>query len=126
MAEKKHKVRLLDLTFHKRNIFQSVEKEVQKFSPEIVGFSVTTFNFSLGLSLAKNIKKIDKNIDKTYLNQVNKSYNRFFFHYDRSPLVVVKTTDIDFVNKEEDLENLIHIINNAKKGTHYYSPLGSP
>jgi deoxyadenosine/deoxycytidine kinase len=92
--------------------------------PDLVIFLQADLDVLVSRIRSRN-RKLDKSIDKTYLDQVNKSYNRFFFHYDQSPLVVVKTSNIDFVNKEDDLENLINIINNAKKGTHYYSPLGS-
>ncbi|OGL43464.1 MAG: deoxyadenosine kinase [Candidatus Schekmanbacteria bacterium RBG_13_48_7] len=135
-----HPVTISDYLFEKDRIFAYINLDEHELiiyervynmlkdsipKPDLVIFLQADLDALLARVRHRN-RKIDKNIDKTYLNQVNKSYNRFFFHYDRSPLVVVKTTDIDFVNKEEDLENLIHIINNAKKGTHYYSPLGSP
>jgi deoxyguanosine kinase len=111
-----------ELALYER-IYSMLKDSVPK--PDLVIYLEADLDILLNRIHHRN-RKIDKNIDKSYLDQVNKAYNRFFFHYDRSPLVVVKTTDLDFVNKEEDLENLIYIINNAKKGTHYYSPLGSP
>jgi len=38
---------------------------------------------------------------------------------------VVKTDDIDFVNNEEDFENLVYIINKPISGKKYYNPSGS-
>jgi len=40
-------------------------------------------------------------------------------------LLVVNTSDIDFVNREEDLEDLIEQIRAMEKGVQYYVPLGS-
>ena len=61
--------------------------------------------------------------DPAYLEDVVKAYNEFFFHYDESPLLVINTSDIDFVENEEDLENLIAVIRRMRKGTHHYIPI---
>ena len=42
-----------------------------------------------------------------------------------TPLLVVNTSEIDFVNREEDLEDLIEQIRNMERGVQYYVPLGS-
>jgi deoxyadenosine/deoxycytidine kinase len=48
----------------------------------------------------------EREIDIEYLRAVSQAYNTYFFHYDESPLLVVDTSEIDFVNREEDLESL--------------------
>jgi len=40
----------------------------------------------------------ERDLDRTYLEDVNAAYNHFFFHYSVTPLLVVNTNDIDFVN----------------------------
>lgn len=67
----------------------------------------------------------EANLSEKYVAEVNRSYNHFFFHYDASPLLVVNTSDIDFVSREEDLEDLIEQINSMERGVQYYVPLGS-
>ena len=67
----------------------------------------------------------EREIDIEYLRALSQAYNTFFFHYEESPLLVVDTSEIDFVNKEEDLKNLIREIRSMKRGTWYYNPLGS-
>jgi deoxyadenosine/deoxycytidine kinase len=64
-------------------------------------------------------------IDPEYLEEVNKSLNNFFFYYSETPLLVINTNDIDFVEKKCDLEELIHKINGHTIGREYYNPLGS-
>jgi deoxyadenosine/deoxycytidine kinase len=64
-------------------------------------------------------------MDRKYLEELNAAYTHFFFHYDASPLLVVNTSDIDFVNRREDLEDLIKKIGETRAGMHYYVPLGS-
>ena len=31
---------------------------------------------------------------------MNRAYNHYFFHYSSTPLLVVNTADVDFVNEE--------------------------
>ena len=64
-------------------------------------------------------------MDPDYLDAVNKSFNNFFFYYSDTPLLVINTNDIDFVEKKCDLEELIIKVNSHKIGREYYNPLGS-
>jgi len=64
-------------------------------------------------------------IDPGYLDQVNKALNNYFFYYSDTPLLVINTNEIDFVEKKCDLEELIKKINGHKIGREYYNPLGS-
>ena len=79
--------------------------------------------------LYKRIKKRDKSYEKNitpeYLEDVAQAYNQFFFHYDEGPLLVVNTSEIDFVSSGNDLADLIKEINNMGPGTQHYVPLGS-
>ena len=53
-----------------------------------------------------------------------RAYNDFFFHYNETPLLVVNTSDIDFVGNADDLESLLTAVRRMKKGTQYYNPMG--
>jgi deoxyadenosine/deoxycytidine kinase len=79
--------------------------------------------------LYKRIKKRDKKYERgvtfEYLGEVAQAYNRFFFHYDETPLLVVNTSEIDFVSSSKDLADLIKEINSMGSGTQHYIPLGS-
>ena len=73
--------------------------------------------------LLKRIRKralwYEKEMDQEYLKRVSKAYNTFFFHYKDTPLLVVNTSNIDFVHREADLKNLIREIRNTAKGVRY-------
>ncbi len=62
-------------------------------------------------------------LSQDYLAEVNRAYNHFFFHYTRTPLLVVNTAEVDFVHRDEDLEDLLKQIRSMGKGTQYYVPL---
>lgn len=68
----------------------------------------------------------ERPIDGDYIEELNDAFNYFFFHYDDSPLLVVKTDDIDFVENSDDFENLLDIIKKPISGKKYYVPAGSP
>jgi deoxyadenosine/deoxycytidine kinase len=79
--------------------------------------------------LYKRVKKRDKKFERgvtfEYLSEVSQAYNQFFFHYDETPLLVINTSEIDFVSSSEHLADLIKEINNMGSGTQHYIPLGS-
>jgi len=79
--------------------------------------------------LYKRVKKRDKSFERgvtfEYLAEVAQAYNRFFFNYNETPLLVVNTSDIDFVASSKHLADLIKEINNMGSGTQHYIPLGS-
>lgn len=67
----------------------------------------------------------ERDIPLEYLEDLIQAYNHFFFHYTDTPLLVINTTDIDFVRRKGDLDDLIRQIQSMKRGTQYYVPLGS-
>jgi len=64
-------------------------------------------------------------ISEAYVEEVNKAYNYFFFHYNNTPLLVIDTTSIDFVHHEAHLDELVAQIRKMDRGVQYYRPLGS-
>lgn len=79
--------------------------------------------------LIKRIKKrshsFEKSIDYEYIDGLNKAYDYYFFHYSETPLLVVKTDEIDFVNTEEHFNDLIDVIGRPVPGKKYYVPAGN-
>jgi deoxyadenosine/deoxycytidine kinase len=67
----------------------------------------------------------EKGVKDEYLEKLIDAYNRYFFYYSDTPLLVVNTTEIDFVNNPEDLANLVKEIKSMKGGSQHYIPLSS-
>jgi deoxyguanosine kinase len=67
----------------------------------------------------------EKAISEEYLGEVVKAYEHFFFHYTSSDLLIVNTSEIDFVERNEDLQELLRKVTAPIKGTQYFLPLGS-
>ena len=56
---------------------------------------------------------------------MSRAYNDFFFHYTETPLLVINTSDIDFVHNAADLDNLVSVVRKMRKGVHHYLPLAA-
>lgn len=66
----------------------------------------------------------ETDISPEYLEAVARAYEHFFFRYSASNLLVVDTTEIDFVERSEDLQELLTRLRQPVKGTQYFLPLG--
>ena len=75
--------------------------------------------------IRKRGREFERKFDPEYLAELARTYNDFFHRYDETPLLVINTSDIDFVESEKDFEELIRAIGSIKAGTHYYQPLGT-
>ena len=67
----------------------------------------------------------ESTISDDYIEAVIKAYEHFFFHYTASDLLIVNTSEIDFVDRNEDLQELLRKVSEPVKGTQYFLPLGS-
>ena len=77
-------------------------------------------------TLMKNIssrgREIEKNISEDYIDALNQVYNEYFFRYQDTPLVIINTNNIDFVNNHKDLEEVINYIRQPVTGTKFFNP----
>jgi len=110
-----------ELALYER-VFEALGPRVTK--PDLVIY-LQARNDVLMARIRKRAREFERKFDPTYLEDLCRRYNEFFFHYVDTPLLVVNTSDIDFVNNAEDLENLMNVVRQTKKGTHHYQPLAS-
>lgn len=134
-----NQITLCDYLFSKDRIFASLNLDNHELalyeqifhllngqipSPDLVIFLQARPEVLLHRVKSRNIP-YEKELDLEYLKALTEAYNYYFFHYDRTPLLVVNTSEIDFVNRKEDLAQLIREIKGMKKGTSYFTPLRS-
>jgi deoxyadenosine/deoxycytidine kinase len=74
----------------------------------------------------KRLKASEKGLTPEYVAQLIEAYNYYFYHYEETPLLVVDTNEIDFVNHPADFDDLVTQIQKAKKGVQYYVPAPHP
>jgi deoxyguanosine kinase len=103
-------------------LYGTLEGEVPK--PDLVIF-LQAETRTLVERISRRDRQYEAQISDAYINEVNKAYNYFFFHYTQTPLLVIDTTSIDFVHHEEHLVELVEQIRKMDRGVQYYRPLGS-
>lgn len=103
-------------------LFQLLRKRIKP--PDLVIFLQATTDV-LVERIRKRDKKYEKGISTKYLEEINRAFNDFFFHYSDSPLLVINASRIDFVNVPEDFEDLVAQIGRMRTGTQYYVPMSS-
>lgn len=74
--------------------------------------------------IARKKSPAEKQISRAYLEEVVRAYEHFFFHYSASDLLVINTSEIDFVERNADLQQLLRRLQEPVKGTQYFLPLG--
>ena len=131
-----HKKLVSDYLFEKDRIFATLnlsEKEMKLYDgiarlmeKEIPVPSLVIYLQASTKHLMDNIHKrgrsFEKNISFDYINALNELYNKFFFHYNKAPLLVINTDEIDFQNSEQDYQDILVEINHHQAGTRYYIP----
>ncbi|MEW6410581.1 MAG: deoxynucleoside kinase [Nitrospirota bacterium] len=68
-------------------------------------------------------REYEKGITREYVEELNEMYNNFFFNYSETPLLVINTSEIDFIKHNEDLRDLARHIRKMRGGTLYYRPM---
>ena len=61
-------------------------------------------------------------IGKSYLERLSNAYTRFFYDWNRSPLLIVNTADINPIDDDHDFELLFAEICKVKSGRHFFNP----
>jgi len=110
-----------ELALYER-VFEALTPRVTR--PDLVIYLQARLDVLLA-RIKKRGREFERRFDPVYLESLCKAYNDFFFHYQDTPLLVVNTSDIDFVNNSDDLENLLQVVRQTRKGTVHYQPLPS-
>jgi deoxyguanosine kinase len=75
--------------------------------------------------IEKKASREETQISLEYIEEVARAYEHFFFRYAASDLLVINTSEIDFVERSEDLKLLLRRLQDPVKGTQYFLPLGA-
>ena len=74
--------------------------------------------------VSKKADPAQTQISPEYVEAVANAYEHFFFRYSGANLLVVDTSEIDFVERNQDLQELLRRLRQPVKGTQYFLPLG--
>ena len=66
-------------------------------------------------------RAFERDIGGDYLDALNGAYNYYFHHYRDTPLLVVNTNELDFVNSSRDFDLLFEQLTEAFQGTRFFA-----
>jgi len=102
-------------------VMNAVEKKIP--APDLVVYLQSSVD-RLMTNIRKRARSYETNMSEEYIRDLNEAYNYFFFRYKASPLLIVKTTDIDFVQNPQDFEDLLQqILRPSRAPVEYYNPM---
>jgi deoxyguanosine kinase len=110
-----------ELALYKR-LADMLERDVPQ--PDVVVYLQASVD-ALMDRIRRRGREFERDMSREYIETLNEAYNYFFFHYTETPLIVVNTNDIDFVENTADFEELAREIEEHDKGTAYYVPIGT-
>jgi len=67
-------------------------------------------------------RTFERDMDADYISALNQAYSYFFHHYQETPLLVVNTDELDFVNVPHDFELLFEQLAESFQGTRFFAP----
>ena len=113
----------LNLDEKEMSLYDSVAKILEKniIQPDIVIY-LQADTSTLIKRISKRGRYFENKISPDYIEALNEVYNEYFFRYQNSPLLIINTNDIDFVNNQKDLEELISYIRQPVSGTKFFNP----
>lgn len=101
-------------------IFPLLSKDLRK--PDLVVFLQSSTE-RLIHNIRKRNRRIERNITRSYIQELSDAYNNFFFKYNSTPLLIVNTSDMDFVNNEKDFNELYkQIFREDRALNEYFKP----
>mgnify|MGYP003323857788 CR=1 FL=1 len=134
-----HNLLISDYMFIKDRLFASLnldEKEMSLYdsianmlerniiNPDLIIY-LQADTSTLMKNIAKRGREFEANISYDYINALNEIYTEYFFRYSETPLVIINTNHIDFVNNTADLDQVIDYIRQPVSGTKFFNPTAS-
>lgn len=102
------------------NIFPALARNLRK--PDLVVFLQSGVD-RLMYNIKQRSRKVEKNLTRSYIEELSEAYTHFFFRYNKTPLLIVNSTELDFVNNDDDFDELFKQIFRKDRGLiEYFKP----
>lgn len=115
----------LNLQDDELKLYETVVNAIEKniLTPDLVIYLQSNTERLLE-NIRRRARPYEKHITAEYLKDLNEAYNYFFFRYRQAPLLIVNATEIDFVNRTDDFQELLKEITRENRSpVEYYNPL---
>ena len=102
------------------SIFPLLNRNLRK--PDLVVYLQSNID-RLMYNIKTRGRRIERNLTRSYIDELSEAYNYFFFRYTSTPLLIVNSTELDFVNNESDFNELCkQIFREDRAFTEYFKP----
>ncbi|MDP2883871.1 MAG: deoxynucleoside kinase [Ignavibacteria bacterium] len=68
--------------------------------------------------ISRRGRSFEQGIQREYLEQLNKHYEDWITNYHRGHLLIIESDNLDFVNRQTDLEQIVRLVNARLSSTH--------
>jgi len=114
----------MNLSKDELNLYESIYPLLARAlrKPDLVIFLQSNTD-RLVYNIKKRNRKVERALTRNYLEELSEAYNHYFFRYNSTPLLIVNSSDIDFVNSDNDFDELFKQIFREDRGfTEYFNP----
>lgn len=114
----------LNLTKNELNLYETIYPLLARTlrKPDLVVYLQSSTD-RLMYNIKKRSRKVERALTRSYIEELSEAYNHFFFRYNTTPLLIVNSSEIDFVNSENDFDELFKQIFREDRGfTEYFNP----
>lgn len=114
----------LNLSKDELNLYESIYPLLARTlrKPDLVVFLQSSVD-RLMYNIKSRNRKVERALTRSYIEELNEAYNHFFFRYNTTPLLIVNSSEIDFVNNEEDFDVLFKQVFREDRGIiEYFKP----
>jgi len=114
----------MNLSKDELNLYESIYPLLTRAlrKPDLVIFLQSSVD-RLVYNIKKRNRKVERAITRNYLEELSEAYNHYFFRYNSTPLLIVNSSEIDFVSSDNDFDELFKQIFREDRGfTEYFNP----
>jgi len=114
----------MNLSKDELNLYESIYPLLARAlrKPDLVIFLQSNTD-RLVYNIKKRNRKVERALTRNYLEELSEAYNHYFFRYNSTPLLIVNSSAIDFVNSDNDFDELFKQIFREDRGfTEYFNP----
>ena len=101
-------------------VFPLLYRDLRK--PDLVIFLQSSVDRLMN-NIKRRNRRIERNITKSYIEELSEAYNNYFFRYNNTPLLIVNTSEMDFVNDDVDFNEIyFQIFREDREMYEYFKP----
>ncbi|MGD9486934.1 MAG: deoxynucleoside kinase [Calditrichaceae bacterium] len=121
MFEKDRIFATLNLSDKEMKLYDGIARLMEREIPvpDLVIYLQASTNHLMD-NIQKRGRSYEKNMAQDYIAELNELYNSFFLRYNKTPLLIINTDELDFLNEERDYDDILKEIRHHPTGTRYF------